>query len=73
MLYILVGPPGCGKNTWVQNEIRKSKTKSIALNRDDLRTMIAGGNLWNYKFNAESETYITEIQRNSAEIGRAHV
>lgn len=67
MLYILVGPPGCGKNTWVQGEIKKSKTKSIALNRDDLRSMIAGGNLWNYKFNAEAETYITEIQRNSAE------
>lgn len=66
MIYILVGPPASGKNTWAQSAIRSSKKKSIVLNRDDLRTMISGGNLWNYKYNKDSENYITEIQQKSA-------
>lgn len=64
---LLVGPPGCGKNTWVQNEIKKNPGHAVVLNRDDLRGMLVGGNLWNYKFNKAQEELITTVQFSSAQ------
>jgi predicted kinase len=61
-LIICIGPPGCGKNTWVQNEIKKSKHPSIAACRDDLRQMICGGNIHDYKFSNVSEKLVTKLQ-----------
>ena len=61
-LIICIGPPGCGKNTWVQNEIKKSKHPAIAACRDDLRQMVCGGNIHDYKFKDDSEKFITKLQ-----------
>ena len=61
-LIICIGPPGCGKNTWVQSEIQKSKHNAVVVCRDDLRQMICGGNIHNYKFNNKNEDLVSSIQ-----------
>ena len=48
MIYIFVGPPGCGKNTLARTMLKKD-TNGVVLNRDDLRKMVSGGVLADYK------------------------
>jgi len=61
-MVICVGPPGCGKNTWVQQEIQKSKHPAISVCLDDFRAMICGGDIHNYKFNKKLEELIVNMQ-----------
>lgn len=65
---LTMGPPGIGKNTWARERVKKSKAGAIVVNRDDLRQMIVGGILQDYKFNKNLEKAITQMQFSSAEI-----
>lgn len=68
---ITMGPPGIGKNTWARARVKKSKAGAVVVNRDDLRQMIVGGQLSDYKFNKKTEKAITEMQFNAAELAIA--
>ncbi len=59
---VTMGPPGCGKNTWATERAKKSKSGCTVINRDDLRGMMVGGDLRNYKFNDKIEKMVTDAQ-----------
>ncbi|WEM33160.1 3'-phosphatase, 5'-polynucleotide kinase [Escherichia phage EJP2] len=56
-LVLTVGLPGCGKSTWATEEVKKSKRKTVILNRDDIRETMFGGN-WEYRYSNENEKYV---------------
>lgn len=63
---LTVGLPGCGKTTWAVEEVRKAKSKTININRDDIRETMAGTHE-NYKFKDDNEKYVTELQYSAAD------
>jgi predicted kinase len=67
-LTVTVGLPGCGKNTWASQEVKKARSKTVILNLDDLRSTLIGGNIHDYKYSKESEKYIRAQQYNAAEL-----
>ena len=71
VLTLTVGPPGCGKTTWANDFIKKSKSKTVILNQDDIRATMAGGH-WNYKFNKANEKYVQTVQCSSADVAVAN-
>lgn len=62
---LTVGLPGCGKTTWAVEEVRKAKSKTVNINRDDMRESMAGSHDF-YKFNDANEQYVTELQFSAA-------
>ena len=42
-LTILVGLPGSGKTTWATEQVAIENSRTVRLNRDDLRQMLHGG------------------------------
>lgn len=62
---LTVGLPGCGKTTWAVQEIKKAKSKTININRDDIRESMAGSHDA-YKFNDANEQYVTNLQFSAA-------
>lgn len=58
---LTVGLPGCGKTTWAVEEVRRSKSKTVNINRDDMRESMAGSHE-NYKFKDDNEKYIDAMQ-----------
>lgn len=62
---LTVGLPGCGKTTWAVQEIKKAKSKTININRDDIRESMAGSHDA-YKFNDANEKYVTNLQFSAA-------
>lgn len=63
---LTVGLPGCGKSTWTVAQIAKAKSKTININRDDIRATLTGGDLDSYKFKKDNEQYVTDVQVNMA-------
>lgn len=70
-IILTMGPPGCGKNTWARERAKKSKAGCVIVNRDDLRTMTAGGNIADYRINNKTESDITQMQYHAAELAVA--
>lgn len=64
---LTVGLPGCGKTTWAVEEIRKAKSKTVNINRDDIRETMAGSHDA-YKFNDANEQYVTKLQFSAADL-----
>ena len=64
---LTVGLPGCGKTTWAEQEIKKAKSKTININRDDIRESMAGSHDA-YKFNDANEKYVTNLQFSAAKL-----
>ncbi|EMR6008801.1 AAA family ATPase, partial [Escherichia coli] len=64
---LTVGLPGCGKTTWAVQEIKKAKSKTININRDDIRESMAGSHDA-YKFNDANEKYVTNLQFSAAKL-----
>lgn len=67
VLTLTKGLPGCGKSSWANDFVSKSKSKTIILNQDDVRATMAGGH-WNYKFNKANESYVQTVQCSSADV-----
>lgn len=67
-LILTQGVPGSGKSTWATQRAKKSRAGCVIVNRDDLRTMIVGGQLSNYKFNKKTEQTITKLQFEAAKL-----
>lgn len=67
-LILTMGPPGIGKNTWARQRAKKSKAGCTIVNRDDLRQMVVGGELSDYKFNKKTEQHITKAQLHMAQL-----
>lgn len=63
---LTVGLPGCGKTTWAVEEVRKAKSKTVNINRDDMRESMAGTHE-NYKFKDDNEKYVTKLQYSAAD------
>lgn len=70
-IILTIGVPGSGKNTWARDRAKKSKAGCVIVNRDDLRTMTAGGNIADYKINNKTESDITQMQYHAAELAIA--
>lgn len=65
-LTVTVGLPGCGKSYWAKNEIAKARSKTVNINRDDIRASMVGGDIESYKYKKDNERYITDQQLNMA-------
>lgn len=66
-LTLTVGLPGCGKTTWAEEEVRKSKSKIININSDDICASTTGSRKF-FKFNDANEQYVTDMQFSAAEL-----
>ena len=61
-LIITVGLSGCGKSTWANAEVYKTRGGTVRLNRDELRRTLFANVEWN-RFN---ENLVRDIQREGA-------
>lgn len=62
VLVISHGLPGSGKSTHAQAEVDKDPANRIRVNRDDLRTEVAGAKYHNGKPRKDVESKVTELQ-----------
>lgn len=56
-LYVLIGPPGCGKSTWCKTNT--DWRKNVRVNRDELRTMFLGRYQYGIEFIEKMVTRVT--------------
>lgn len=59
-LILLVGIPGSGKSTWANSYVADSNHGCIRVNKDDLRAMLNGGVLYDWR----NEVLIDRMQYN---------
>lgn len=62
---LTVGLPGCGKTAWAVQVVKNAKSKTININRDDIRESMAGSHDA-YKFTDVNEKYVTNQQFSAA-------
>lgn len=62
---LTVGAPGSGKSTWAKEQAATSKggARVVVLNRDNLRSMLAGENV--YKYSRANEKTVTQMMRDT--------
>ena len=65
VLTLTVGLPGCGKTTWANEQVKKSRSKTVVVNLDDIRQTMAGSHS-NYKFRKDNEQYVQNAQYSAA-------
>jgi predicted kinase len=60
---LTVGLPASGKSTWAREEVKRSKSEKMIVNRDDLRKMLFGlETLKKYRYSNEKEKIVTAVQ-----------
>jgi len=64
-LTLTVGPPGCGKSTWANEQVKSARSKTVIVNMDDIRQTMAGSHS-NYKFRKDNEQYVQNAQYSAA-------
>ncbi len=63
-IIILKGLPASGKSTWAKEEVRKDPTKTIRVNKDDLRQM-----LYNSEYSGKKEKLVLDIRDSLIKFG----
>lgn len=60
-IVLTYGPPGCGKSSWAKAYVKKQRSSTVIVNRDDIRRTMFG-DLQSYVFNDANENYVQKTQ-----------